>query len=139
MSGARRSRFLRFLPAILFAITATARVTAGTMPSASVTTLDPATTRWFRLEWTTTPVVGTNRRNLDVWVTNTYGEAARVQLLAQALGASGQVVDQKIASPVEPVGGYGRSYFSIGPLAAANSYRVTVWSATFFQAPKIAR
>jgi hypothetical protein len=139
MSSARTRRFLRFVPAILFAITATACVTAETMPSASVTTIDPAATRWFQLEWTTTPVVGTNTQNVDVWVFNTYGEAARVQLLAQGLDASGQLVDQKIDYPEAPVGGYGRSYFRIGPLAAADHYRVTVWSGDFFQAPRIIR
>jgi hypothetical protein len=139
MSSARTRRFLRFVPVILFAITAAACVTAETMPSASVTAIDPAATRWFQLEWTTTPAVGTDTQNVDVWVFNTYGEAARVQLLAQALDASGQLLDQKIAYPVDPVGGYGRSQFRIGPLAAADSYRVSVWNAYFFQAPKIIR
>jgi hypothetical protein len=139
MSSARTRRFLRFVPAVLFAITAAACVTTESIPSASVTTIDPAATRWFQLEWTTTAVVGSDAQNVDVRVFNTYGEAARVQLLAQALDASGQLLDQKIAYPVDPVGGYGRSYFRIGPLAAADQYRVSVWNAYFFQAPKIVR
>jgi len=105
MSSARTRRFLRFVPAILFAITAAACVTTESVPSASVTTIDPAATRWFQLEWTTTPVVGSDTQNVDVRVFNTYGEAARVQLLAQALDASGQLLDQKIAYPVDPIGG----------------------------------
>ena len=132
-------RLLSFAPTIWLAITAAACVTAGSMPSASVTTLDPAGSRWFQLEWTTTQVVGSNAQSVDGWIVNNYGEAARVQLLAQALDASGQLVDQKIDRPVAPVGGYGRSYFQIGPLAAADHYRVTVWSADFFQAPRITR
>ncbi len=126
-------RLLSFPPIILLAITAAACATAESTPSAFVTTLDPASSRWFQLEWTTNQVVGSNAQSVDGWVYNNNGEAARVQLLAQGLDASGQLVDQKIDYPVEPVGGFGRSYFHIGPLAAADAYRVTVWSAYFFQ------
>jgi hypothetical protein len=110
--------------------------TYDTVPSASVTTLDPAASRWFRLEWTTMQVLGSNAQRLDGYVVNTAGEAARVQLLAQALDPSGQVVDQKIDYPEAPVPGFGRSYFQIGPLAAADHYQVTLWSAYFFTGGK---
>jgi hypothetical protein len=118
------------------ALTTGACMTADITPSAAVTTIDPAATRNFKLEWTAEPH-GTNARRLDGYIVSTYGVTAQVQLLAQALDARGQVVDWKIDYPIFPVPGYGRSYFNIGPLAAADHYQVTVWSAYYFQAPKI--
>jgi len=132
----RTRRILSLVPTVLLAIIAAACTTAETAPSASVTTLDPAGSRYFKLEWTAQPV-GSNAARLAGYITNTYGEAGRVQLLAQALDASGQVVDQKIDYPEAPVPGFGRSYFNIGPLAAADHYQVTVWSVYFFQGPRI--
>ena len=126
-------RLLTLAPTLLLALTTAACVTAETAPSAAVTTLDPASSRWFQVQWTPTQVVGSNAQSVDGYVLNTNGEAARVQLLAQALDASGQVVDQKIDYPEAPVPGFGRSYFRIGPLAAADHYQVTIWSAYFFQ------
>jgi hypothetical protein len=125
-------RLLSLAPTILLAMTAAACVTAETAPSATVTTVDPRATRYFTLEWSATQAVGSNAQRIDCWVVNNYGEAARIELLAQALDASGQVVDQRIEYPIITIGGYGRSFYSIGPLAAADHYRVTVWSAYFF-------
>ena len=129
----RVSRLPSFAATALLAITVAACTTAETAPSAAVTTLDPAGSRWFQLQWTTVEVVGSNAQSVDGYVYNNNGEAARVQLLAQALDTSGQVVDQRINYPEAPVPGFGRSYFHIGPLAAADHYQVTVWSAYFFQ------
>jgi hypothetical protein len=125
-------RLVSLAPTILLALTAAACATAETAPSATVTTVNPAVTRYFKLEWTPTQAVGSNAQALDCWVVNNYGEPARIELLAQALDASGQVVDQKIDYPIATIGGYSRSYYYIGPLAAADHYRVTVWSAYFF-------
>ena len=132
----RIRHLLSLAPIVLLALTAAACMTAETMPSATVTTIDPAATRNFKLEWTAEPH-GTDARRLDGYIVSTYGVTAQVQLLAQALDARGQVVDWKIDYPIFPVPGYGRSYFNIGPLAAADHYQVTVWSAYYFQAPKI--
>ena len=129
----RTRRLLSLVPTVLLAIIAAACTTAETAPSASVTTLDPAGSRWFQLQWAPTQMVGSNAQSVNGYVFNTNGEAARVQLLAQALDASDQVVDQKIDYPEAPVPGFGRSYFRIGPLAAADHYQVTIWSAYFFQ------
>ena len=129
----RLLRTLSVAPTIVLALATAACLTAETAPSAAVTTLDPANSRWFQLEWAPTQVAGSNAQHVDGYIMNNNGEAARVQLLAQALDASGQVVDQKVDYPVTPVPGFGRSYFHIGPLAAADHYQVTVWSAYFFQ------
>lgn len=129
----RTPRLLGVAPALVLALTTAACVTAETAPSASVTTIDPANARWFQLDWVATQAAGSSAQSVDGYVLNNNGEAARVQLLAQALDASGQVVDQKIDYPEAPVPGFGRSYFHIGPLAAADHYQVSVWSAYFFQ------
>lgn len=129
----RTLRLLGVAPTIVLALAAAACVTTETTPSAAVTTIDPAGSRWFQLQWTATQAAGSNAQSVDGYVFNNNGEAARVQLLAQALDASGQVLDQKIDYPQAPVPGFGYSYFHIGPLAAADHYQVTVWSAYFFQ------
>jgi len=129
----RTPHLLSLAPTLLLAIATAACATAENIPSATVTTLDPAASRSFRLEWTTTQLVGSNAQTLEGYIRNNEGEAARVQLLAQALDGSGQLVDQRIIYPEAPVPGFGRSYFHIGPLAAADHYQVTVWSAYFFR------
>jgi len=57
--------------------------------------------------------------------------------VAQALDASGNVVDQKINYALATVPGFGRSYFNIGRLAAADHYQVTVWNAYFLQGRRL--
>jgi hypothetical protein len=117
---------------ILLTLTVVACATPQTTPSASITTLEPAAARWFKLDWSAHPEAHENQR-VDGYIVNTYGQAAQVQLLAQALDASGQVIDQRIEYSLAPVPGFGRSYFNIGHLAAADHYQVTVWSAYFYQ------
>jgi hypothetical protein len=91
----RTLRLLGVAPTLVLALTTAACVTAETAPSATVTTIDPANARWFQLDWVATQAAGSNAQSVDGYVNNNNGEAARVQLLAQALDASGQVVDQK--------------------------------------------
>src|SRR5204862_2942054 len=68
---------------------------AGVQPSASVTTAVQGWEHWFRLEWTAQ--AKGDRREIDGYVYNSYGRAAaHMQMLAQALDASGNVVTQKI-------------------------------------------
>jgi hypothetical protein len=63
------------------------------------------------------------------YLENTYGEAVgRVQLLAQALDTSGNVVDQKIAWVPGAVPAFDRVYYEIPSMLTANRYRVTVWA-----------
>jgi len=132
----RSLRLLNLAPFILFAVTVAGCATPQTTPSAALTTLEPAASRWFKLDWATQPD-GTDTRRVDGYILNTYGQAAQVQLLAQALDASGQVIDQKIEYTLATVPGFGRSYFNIGHLAAADHYQVTVWSAYFYQGRRL--
>ena len=101
---------------------------AEVTPSAAVTTLMPGAERWFKLSWETTPERDGSVR-LRGYLVNTYGEAAgKVQLLAQALDANGNVVAQRIEWVPDVVPGFGRAYFEVPKMPKADAYRVTVWS-----------
>ncbi len=104
--------------------------TADMTPSATVTTLMPDSERWFKLSWETVPERDGIHLRLRGYVENTYGEAAgRVQLLAQALDGSGQVVGQKVQwLGGGTVPGFGRAYFEVPRMPKADHYRVTVWA-----------
>jgi len=122
--------------ALALAVAAAGCATADTTPSASVTTLMPGSERWFRLSWQAAPERASDLVRLSGEVENTYGEAAaRVQLLGQALDASGEVVGQKIVWLGPTIGGFGRRYFEIPNLPKADHYRVTVWSFERIQSP----
>ncbi len=113
----RSLRLLKLAPFILFAVTVAACATPQTTPSAALTTLEPAAGRWFKLDWAAQPD-GTDTRRVDGYILNT-------------------VIDQKIEYTLAPVPGFGRSYFNIGHLAAADHYQVTVWSAYFYQGRRL--
>ena len=103
--------------------------TADILPSATVTTLMPDAERWFRLSWEPVPENDGAHVHLRGYLENTYGEAVgRVQLLAQALDTSGNVVDQKIAWVPGAVPAFDRVYYEIPSMLTANRYRVTVWA-----------
>ena len=103
--------------------------TAAITPSATVTTLAPDAERWFRLSWEPVPENDGVHVRLRGYLENTYGEAVgRVQLLAQALDSSGNVVDQKIAWVPGAVPAFDRVYYEIPNMRTANRYRVTVWA-----------
>jgi len=124
------------LLALVVAVAAAGCMTADVTPSASVTTLMPDSERWFKLSWDATPEKQGDLRRLRGYVENTYGEAAgRVQLLGQAVDASGAVVGQKISWLSGTVGGFGRVYFEIPNMPPADHYRVTVWTYERIQAP----
>lgn len=121
----RRTRPL-LLAALMLAAAGCA--TPATTPSATVTTLMPDSERWFRINWDVRPEDADSRR-LSGYVENTYGEAAgRVQLLAQALDASGSLVGQRLQWVHGAIPGFGRVYYEIPGMPRAEHYRVTVWS-----------
>jgi hypothetical protein len=109
----------------------------GSTPS--LTTLIPGWERYFAVEWTAAPERGGLRR-LDGYVYNRYGEyAADVRLLIQALDASGAVVDQRVVWGPTGVGGFGRAYFDVRHLPAADHYRVSVWDFRLIQGASLLR
>ncbi len=119
----------------LIVLTAAACATTGAEPplsSSATTTMMYGWERHFTLEWTAEP----ERGRVSGYLHNRNGEnALSVRVLAQALDASGAVVGQRIQAIPGGVGGFGRAYFTLASLPAANSYRVSVWDYTWFQAP----
>jgi hypothetical protein len=101
-------------------------------PSASVTTLMAGWERHFKLEWTVeSRAAGVALRG---FVTSTHGARAEpMRLLAQALDASGTLVENRIVWVVSGVGGFQRAYFEFSDLPPADRYRVSVWDYTFQQ------
>src|SRR5262245_9563754 len=87
--------------------------TTDTQPSAVVTSLNPQAQRSFRVVWEALPEHD-GARKLQGYVESSLGEAAtRVQLLALALDASGNVTAQRVAWLPESIGAGGRAYFDI--------------------------
>jgi hypothetical protein len=98
-------------------------------PSATVTTLTPGADQWFRVSWEPVPESNGKHVRLRGYVENRYGEAVgRVQLLAQAFDASGNVVDQKITFVPGAVPAFDRVFYEIANMPPANRYGVSVWA-----------
>jgi hypothetical protein len=124
---------------VALVVTACAAATHEAAPTSSLTTLIPGWERYFSVEWTAAPEPGGQRR-LDGYVYNRYGEyAADVRLLIQALDASGAVVDQRVVWGPPGVGGFGRAYFDVRHLPAADHYRVSVWDFRLIQGASLLR
>jgi len=88
--------------------------------------------RYFRLDWTAQEKAG--GREIDGYIYNNYGQpAAGVQILAQGLDASGNVVGQKLEWVPGIVPALNRSYFRVAGLPPANAYRVSVWGFDWVQ------
>lgn len=63
-----------------------------------------------------------------------YGEfASRFRVLGMAVDEGGKVIGQRIAPVPGGVPGFTQVYFEIDHLAAAASYKVTVWDYTFIE------
>jgi len=101
---------------------------AGMAPSASTTTAIQGWEHYFRLDYTA------QGRSLDGYIYNNYGSpAANVQILAQALDASGNVVGQKLEWVPGVVPPLNRSYFRVAGLPPASQYRASVWAFDWVQ------
>ena len=133
------TNFRSILSAVLLALTAVATTACGSLstyltPSRSTTTLMQGWDHWFKLDWTVESESDGGKR-IRGYITNEYGESAEpLRMLAQALDASGAVVDQKITWVPEGVGGFERAYFEVSHLPSADHYRVSVWDYSFLQA-----
>jgi hypothetical protein len=102
--------------------------TTDTQPSASIASLAPNAEQWFRIDWAA-EADDDGERRLQGYVVSALGEPAnRVQLLAQALDASGNVIGQRLYWMPGVVPALGRVYFEIPKMPAAPQYRVTVWA-----------
>lgn len=123
-------RIKRALMGIALLLGSACSLTAVT-PSGSVTTLQPVWPQYFKVEWSAEPGVRGARR-ITGYVYNTFGLAAdSVQILAQALDASGAVIGQRLAWTPGWVPAYNRASFTVDDLPTASSYRVSIWNFQF--------
>lgn len=109
---------------------------AGSNSLTQKTEFDTMVPGWeskFGLDWKVAAMP--DGQNL-LWgrVNSKYGTfASGFRVLAMAVDSSGQVVGQRIGNVPGGVPGYSSVYFQVGPLAAASSYRVTVWDYYYVQ------
>jgi len=109
---------------------------AAPPPGTGYNTLMSGWEHHFRIEWAAAEQSPTTRR-VTGYVYNQNGEfATSLRVLAQAVDSAGTVVGQRIGYVPGGVGGFGRAYFVVSNLPVADSYRVSVWDYTWFQAPK---
>lgn len=121
-----KSGTVRMLTALVIAFVGTGCASSSTTPSASVTTLQPIWPQHLQLDWSVESV--RDSRKVSGYLYNRQGLAVeRVQILAQALDATGAVIGQRIEWGPALVPGGDRTFFSVAGLPAANSYRVSVW------------
>ena len=118
---------MRLAIPILAVLTLVGCTSVGPMPSASTTTSNPAWEHYFTVAYDVSPQG--EARKVSGYVHNSYGvHMKNVRLLVQGLDTSETVVAQQLAWVPGGVPGFGRSYFEVGRLPAAEKYRVTVWS-----------
>ena len=102
---------------------------AALTPSSTLTTLAPDADRWFRLSVESLAEQDGAHVRLWGYLENTYGEhVGRVQLLAQAFDADGNVVHQRLAWVPGAVPAFDRVYYEIPNVRRAERYQVTVWA-----------
>src|SRR4029453_4453669 len=118
---------------IALAVTACATGGDGLAPPASFTTLIPGVESNVSGDWKDTPAQDGSRL-LFGRVTSHYGQyAENFQLLGQSLDASGNLVSQRGGRGPGGVPGFNSTYYEISRMAAADHYRVTVWSYSFIE------
>jgi hypothetical protein len=106
----------------------------GPSPS-TTTTLMSGWEHHFSIDWTAAEQSQSSRK-VSGYVYNNHGEyATHLRVLAQAIDPAGAVVGNRIAYVPGGVGGFGRVYFEVPDLPVAQSYRVSLWDYTWFQAP----
>jgi hypothetical protein len=102
-------------------------------PSATFTTMSPGWESKFSLVWHVTEKPDGSRL---LWgeITSHYGQYADpFRLLGQALDSSGNVVSQSVQRVPGGVPGFSSTYYEVAGLAAADHYKVTVWSYSFVE------
>jgi hypothetical protein len=113
-------------------VTGCSGAAAGMTPSASTTTAIEGWEHYFSLDWAAQPTP--KGHAIDGYVHNKYGTAAvSVQILAQGLDASGNVVGQKLAWVPGSVPPFNRAFFIVPGLPPAERYRVSVWAFDFVE------
>jgi hypothetical protein len=128
---------LGLLISLIVTMGAACASTDATPPrSMTTTTLMAGWEHHFTVEWAAAEQ-NPNARKVSGYVYNQNGEfATSLRVLAQALDPTGAVVGQRVAYVPGGVGGFGRAYFEVLNLPVAETYLVSVWDYTWFQAPK---
>ena len=102
-------------------------------PNTAFTTLMPGWESKFSVEWNVQPVADGSRlvygRVMSRW--GQYAEP--FTLLGQALDSADQIVDQRVQRVPGGVPGFTTTYFQFVRMAAADHYKVTVWSYSFIE------
>ena len=113
--------------ASLILLAGCAGASGGVMPSATVTTAIQGWEHYFRLDYAAQDA--RDGRALEGYVYNRYGSPmVNVQVLGQAIDATGNVVGQKIAWVHGVVPALDRSYFRVAGLPQAPAYRASIWA-----------
>jgi len=107
--------------------------TGGIAPTATFTTLMPGWESKFSVDWSVAP--GRDGTQIVYGrVHSHYGQFAEpFILLAQALDTSNNLVSQRVERVPGGVPGFNSTYYEISRMAAADHYKVTVWSYTFLE------
>jgi hypothetical protein len=115
-------------------VTGCAGAGGGIAPSATVTTAIQGWEHYFKLDWTVQPKA--NGNEIGGYVYNQYGApAANVQILAQGLDESGNLIAQKLEWVPGLVPPLNRAFFRVAGLPPAPRYRVAVWAFDWVQSP----
>lgn len=118
----------------LAAACATTGMIGSLVPSAATTTTIVGWERWLQVDFAMHASAG--GQAIDGYVHSLHGSPiVNVQLLAQALDASGNVVGQKLEWLPGIVPGLQRAYFRIPDMPAAARYSVTVWQFETVESP----
>ena len=135
MKGASRSLFVVLRWGLLALVVTACATGADTIaPTASFTTLMPGWESKFSVNWNVAP--GSDGTQIVYGrVTSHYGQHAEpFTLLSQALDTSNNVVSQRVERLPGGVPGFNSAYYEIRRMAAADHYKVTVWSYTLVEA-----
>ena len=128
----------RWLRAVVVTVALVGCSTPGMSPSASVTTIMQGWERYFRLDWE--PLSKPNGIEISGYVNNSYGSpAGNMQILAQSLDPSGNVLGQQLAWVHGTVPPFGRSYFIVPGLPLGAQYRASVWAYDIIDEPGFPR
>jgi hypothetical protein len=102
-------------------------------PNTAFTTLMPGWESKFSVEWNSQPAADGSRLVYGR-VTSHWGQYAEpFTLLGQALDSTDKLVDQRVQRVPGGVPGFTTTYFEFVRMAAADHYKVTVWSYSFIE------
>ena len=131
-----RPRGLSLLLARLGVVAVVVAACAGAdqvAPTTAFTTLMPGWESKFSVEWNVQPAAD-GSRVVYGRVTSRYGQYAEpFTLLGQALDSADKLVDQRVQRVPGGVPGFTTTYFQFVRMAAADHYKVTVWSYSFIE------